>query len=207
MQQQRREFLLKTATTAGAAVAASAAASSLVLAGCTVTGQHNMDSHKNPAVRRQRLDSEANLALGRLYGIARGSRELVARAHGVLIFPSVIAAGLFVGGQYGEGVLRVGNATQGYYSTASGSVGLQAGAQSKSLFFLFMTPSALAQFRAHPTGWSVGGDASVAVLKIGANGTIDTLTAKRPVIAFALTNSGLMANLTLEGTKVSKLAL
>ncbi|AFJ89227.1 putative lipoprotein [Burkholderia sp. KJ006] len=122
----------------------------------------------------------------------------------MLVFPSVIAAGLFVGGQYGEGSLRVAGSTVGYYSTTTGSIGLQIGAQSKAIIFLFMTEDALGRFR-NSEGWSVGGDASVAVLKIGANGNIDTSTATAPIEAFVLTNNGLMAGVTLEGTKVTRL--
>ncbi len=122
----------------------------------------------------------------------------------MLVFPSVIAAGFWFGGQYGEGSLRVGGATVGYYSTTTASFGLQIGAQSKALVFLFMTQDALERFR-NSEGWSAGGDASVAVLKVGANGSIDTNTATAPVVAFVLTNNGLMAGVTLEGTKVTKL--
>jgi lipid-binding SYLF domain-containing protein len=139
-----------------------------------------------------------------LHAIANGSRELVGKARGVLVFPSVISAGFGVGGQYGDGSLRVGGSTVGYYSTTTGSIGLQIGAQSKAIIFLFMTEDALDRFR-NSEGWSVGGDASVAVLKVGANGNVDTTTATAPVEAFVLTNSGLMAGVTLEGTKVTRL--
>jgi lipid-binding SYLF domain-containing protein len=135
-----------------------------------------------------------------------GSRELVSKARGVLVFPSVIQAGLIVGGQYGEGALRVGGTSVGYYSTASGSFGLQAGAQSKAIIFLFMTQDSLDKFR-NADGWSVGGDASVALVKVGANGVIDTTTATAPVQVFVLTNTGLMGDLSLQGTKVSRLKI
>jgi lipid-binding SYLF domain-containing protein len=94
----------------------------------------------------------------------------------------------------------------GYYSTTSASVGLQAGAQSKSLIFLFMTQDALDKFR-NSDGWAAGVDASVALVKMGANGTVDTTTATAPVEAFILTNAGLMADVSLAGTKVSKLKI
>jgi len=100
----------------------------------------------------------------------------------------------------------VGGSSVGYYSTTSGSIGLQAGAQSKSIIFLFMTQDALDKFR-NTDGWSVGGDASVALVKMGANGNIDSTTATAPVEVFVLTNAGLMANLSLEGTKVSRLSI
>ncbi|MFC5473824.1 YSC84-related protein [Paraherbaspirillum soli] len=192
----RRDFMLKTA--------ASLAVTGLTAVGCTTTT--TADSNADKGKRRHEIDAGVDTALARLYTAAPGARELVAKAHGALVFPSVIAAGFWVGGQYGEGALRTGNTTAGYYSTASASVGLQIGAQSKAIIFLFMTQEAFNKFR-NSEGWSVGGDASVAVMKIGANGNIDTDTATAAVLAFVLTNSGLMANLTLEGTKVSRLKI
>jgi len=94
----------------------------------------------------------------------------------------------------------------GYYNTVSGSFGLQAGAQSKAVIFLFMTEDALNSFRSRD-GWSAGGDASVAVLKMGANGAIDTTTATKPVEVIVMTNAGLMGDLSLEGTKITRLKI
>lgn len=190
----RRDFVLKTAGVLAAA--------GLTVTGCTTTSP---SANADPAKRRHEIDTNVDSALTRLYTAAPGSRDLVKKAQGVLVFPSVIAAGLWLGGQYGEGALRSGNnASNGYYSTASASIGLQIGAQSKAIFFLFMTPEALNKFRSSK-GWAVGADASVAMLKIGANGNIDTSSVTASVLGFVLTNSGLMANLTLEGTKVTRL--
>jgi len=100
----------------------------------------------------------------------------------------------------------VGGGTVGYYSTTSGSVGLTAGAQSKAIFFLFMTSDALAQFR-NSKGWTVAGDASVALVKVGANGMIDTTSATAPVEVIVMTNAGLMADVSLAGTKVTPLKI
>jgi lipid-binding SYLF domain-containing protein len=98
----------------------------------------------------------------------------------------------------------VNGTSVGYYSTVSGSFGLEAGAQSKALIFLFMTQEALAKFR-NSDGWTAGVDSSVALVKVGANGVIDATTATQPVDCIVLTNTGLMANLSLQGTKVSRL--
>lgn len=162
------------------------------------------DASSTQMDKRHSIDAGVDSTLGRLYNAANGSRELVQKARGVLVFPSVIDAGFGVGGQYGEGSLRVGGHTVGYYSTATGSIGWQIGAQSKAIVFLFMTDDSLAKFR-NSEGWSAGGDASVALLKVGANGNVDTTTASSQVDAFVLTNTGLMAGATLEGTKVSRL--
>ncbi len=194
---QRRDFMLKTA--------ASFAVTGLLSAGCTTSATTSSTPGMTDSAKRHHgIDTEASAALSRLNTMAKGSRELVAKASGVLVFPSVIAAGLGIGGQYGEGVLRVHNLPPEYYSLASLSVGLQIGAQSKAIIFLFMTQDALNKFRGSE-GWRVGADASVAVLKVGADGNVDVSAASGPVTAFVLENAGLMANLTLEGTKITPL--
>ncbi|RDK03875.1 BPSL1445 family SYLF domain-containing lipoprotein [Paraburkholderia lacunae] len=194
---QRRNFMLKTT--------AALAFGGLALAGCTTTGS-SQDTASTDASKRKSIDASVDGTMSRLFTSVTGSRELVSKARGVLVFPSVLQAGFIVGGQYGEGALRVGGGTVGYYSTVSGSLGLQAGAQSKAIIFLFMTQDSLDKFR-NSDGWAVGGDASVALVKVGANGAIDTTTATAPVQVFVLTNAGLMADVSLQGTKVSRLKI
>ncbi|MCC8403367.1 twin-arginine translocation pathway signal [Paraburkholderia sp. MMS20-SJTN17] len=174
----------------------------LAVSGCTTT--NSTDARGQQMDKRHTIDAGVDSTLARLYVSANGSRELVGKARGVLIFPSVIDAGFVVGGQYGEGSLRVGGNTVGYYSTATGSVGWQIGAQSRAIVFLFMTEQSLNRFRS-ADGWSAGADASVAVLKLGANGAVDTSTATGQVDAFVLANGGLMAGASLQGTKVTRL--
>jgi lipid-binding SYLF domain-containing protein len=196
---QRRDFMLATA---------SVAAAGLTLAACTTTPQPNTADTGAATTdkRRREIDTASDAALAHLYSTVTDSRELVAKSLGVLVFPRVIAAGFVVGGQYGEGELRSRRAPVSYYSLASASVGLQIGAQSKSIIFLFLTQESLDKFR-NSKGWAAGVDASVAVLKAGANGMVDTASITSPVAAFVLTNAGLMANLSLEGTKISPLNL
>ncbi|MGR3906096.1 YSC84-related protein [Burkholderia sp. SR8] len=176
---------------------------SLALAGCTTT-RDRPDNAATSASKRESIDSSVNATLSRLYSTVPGSRDLVSKARGVLVFPNVLQAGFIVGAQSGNGALRVGGSTVGYYNTSSLSVGLQAGAQSKAVVFLFMTQDALDQFR-KSDGWSAGADASVAVVKVGANGAVDTNTATAPVEVLVLTNAGLMGDLSVSGTKVTKL--
>jgi lipid-binding SYLF domain-containing protein len=194
---QRRNFIL----TAGAALASGG----LALAGCTTTSSSPSTESGN-ASKRESIDASVNGSLSKLYSTVQGSHELVAKSRGVLVFPSVLQAGFIVGGQYGEGALRVGGASVGYYSTVSGSFGLQAGAQSKAIIFCFMTQDALDRFRSSD-GWAVGADASVALVKVGANGAVDTTTATAPVEVFVMTNAGLMGDISLAGTKVSRLSI
>lgn len=182
----------------------------LVGAGLTLTCHPGMVSdafaNESDESKRRAIDAKVHETLSKLYANVKGSRELVGKANGALVFPSVIKVGFVAGGEYGEGALRVGGKSVGYYNTVSGSFGLQAGAQSKAVIFLFMTHDALNSFR-HAKGWSVGGEGSVALLKVGANGAIDTTTATAPVNAIVLTNAGLMGDVSLSGTKVSRLKI
>ncbi|WP_267940137.1 BPSL1445 family SYLF domain-containing lipoprotein [Paraburkholderia sp. HD33-4] len=182
----------------------------LAVTGLTMTGSlvtiSDAFAAESSAAKRQEIDAKVNATLARLFETVKGSKELVSKANGVLVFPSVLKVGFIAGGEYGEGALRVGGKSVGYFKTISGSFGLQAGAQSKAVIFLFMTHEALDSFR-KSSGWSVGGEGSVALVKVGANGTIDTTTATEPVQAIVLTNAGLMGDVSLAGTKVSRLKI
>jgi lipid-binding SYLF domain-containing protein len=193
----RRNFVLKTAV--------ATAVASMALAGCTMTGGSGK-SPETDASKRQAIDASVDGTLTRLFSTVGGSRELAAKAQGILVFPDVKKAAFIVGAQYGEGALRVGGHTVGYYSTAAASFGFQAGAQSTAVIFMFMTQDALASFQ-NSAGWSAGGDMAVSVVKVGANGTIDTTSASSQVVALVLTNTGLMADASVNGAKVTKLNL
>ncbi|AOI57720.1 YSC84-related protein [Burkholderia diffusa] len=194
---QKRNLVLKAA--------AALIVGSLALTGCTTTPD-KPDNAATNASKRQAIDSSVDATLSRMYSTVKGSRELVAKSRGVLVFPDVIQAGFIVGGQTGNGALRVGGSTVGYYNTSSLSVGLQAGAQSKAVVFLFMTQEALDEFRGSD-GWAAGAGASVALVKMGANGAVDTTTATAPVQVIVLTNAGLMGDVSINGTKVTKLKI
>jgi len=103
------------------------AAAAGTLAGCTTTSL-STDSASNNALARSEIDTGCDAALARLYRTVPGSQELVGKARGVLVFPSVIGAGFFVGGNYGRGALRVDGRTAGYFNTIGGSLGFQFGA-------------------------------------------------------------------------------
>jgi lipid-binding SYLF domain-containing protein len=178
-------------------------ATAAYLTGCTATGSSSKIPEEAQS-KRTEIDAGVDGTMSRLFATVQGSRELASKAEGILVFPKVLAAGFVVGAEYGEGALRIGGTSQGYYRTTTASFGLQAGAQSKSLVMMFMTKDALDAFRASK-GWTAGVDGSIALAKVGANGQLDTNTADAPIIGFVLTNAGLMANLSLEGTKIGKL--
>ncbi|MBR7959171.1 hypothetical protein KDW41_01785 [Burkholderia vietnamiensis] len=194
---QKRTVVLKAA--------AALIVGSLALTGCTTTPD-KPDNAATNASKRQAIDSSVDATLSRVYSTVKGSRELVAKSRGVLVFPEVLQAGFIVGGQTGNGALRVGGSTVGYYNTSSLSVGLQAGAQSKAIVFLFMTQQALDEFR-NSDGWAAGAGASVALVKMGANGAVDSNTATAPIQVIVLTNAGLMGDVSINGTKVTKLKI
>lgn len=150
------------------------------------------------------IDTSVDVALERFNKEVKGAEEFLKAAKGVLIFPRVFKAGFVFGGEYGEGALRIDGKTVDYYSTAAGSWGLQIGAQKKTVILVFMQSRALERFRAS-SGWQAGVDGSVAVVDVGAGKALDTTNIKDPVVGFVFGQKGLMANLTFEGSKYTKL--
>jgi lipid-binding SYLF domain-containing protein len=151
------------------------------------------------------IDAKVDDALQRFKKDVGGASNLLNIAEGVLVFPDVIKAGFGIGGEYGEGALRIKGKSVDYYSTAAASIGLQIGAQQKTVILVFTEKKALKKFQLSD-GWEVGVDGSVALVELGAGGSIDTTNIKDPIVGFVFGNKGLMYNLTLEGSKFSKLA-
>ena len=173
----------------------------VAMVGCTTTQE---SAQASPRSDRASVESQANATLSRLYETAPGSREMIARAKGVLIFPAVIGGSFVIGVEHGEGVLRVANKTHSYYSTTGASIGWQAGGQSKAVIYVFSTQEALDKF-INGNGWSGGVDATVAAGHVGANGSIDTQTIQAPVSSFVMTNTGLEAGVSLQGSKITRI--
>jgi outer membrane murein-binding lipoprotein Lpp len=132
-------------------VAAAVATSVTLLSGCTTS----KGTSETASQKRAEIDTGADATLARLYSQVSGSRELAAKARGILVFPKILAAGLGIGGEYGEGALKVDGLSVGYYRTSSVTWGFQAGAQSKALIMIFMTQEALDKFRSQQRldGW------------------------------------------------------
>lgn len=150
------------------------------------------------------IDANVAEALEAFSKEVNGGDVFLSKAAGYLVFPKVYKAGIGIGGETGEGALRVGGQSVGYYRTTAGSIGFQLGAQAKSIVIVFMTQEALKKFQ-DSSGWKVGVDGSVALVDIGAGKAIDTANIKDPVVGFVYGAKGLMYNLTFEGTKISKL--
>ena len=185
-------------TTLALAVALGAA----TLSACSTTAP--ADPAASASARRA-IDANVNATMTKLYANVPDARELVQNAKGVLVFPNQIGGAFVIGAEYGKGALRVNNQTVDYYSMTSGSLGLQIGGQSRAIIYLFNTTDALEKFRAS-SGWVAGADATVAAANVGANGHIDSKSAQAPVVSFVLNNVGLEAGLSLEGSKITRIA-
>jgi lipid-binding SYLF domain-containing protein len=156
------------------------------------------------AASKEEIDAEVKQTVAAFYKHTSAGKELAGKASGMLVFPSVVKAGIGIGGEYGEGALLIKGKPVAYYNVASASIGFQLGAQARSQIILFMTDKVLADFR-NSDGWKAGVDGSVALATLGAGGAIDSETAKSPIIGFIFSNKGLMYNLTFEGSKITKL--
>lgn len=150
------------------------------------------------------IDAEVDTALARLVRETPVAQQLIDSAAGVLVFPSIIKGGFGIGGEYGEGALRQNGVTTSYYNIASISYGFQLGAQGFSQVMIFTTEDAL-QFLADSQGFEVGADAGVAVADVGAGGALTSTTLQSPIIAFVFGQKGLMAGISIEGSKITQI--
>ena len=156
------------------------------------------------AASASEITTKADEALKEFRSKVPGGSAFLERAKGVLVFPNILKAGFWIGGEYGEGALKVNNRTISYYSIASASIGLQAGAQSKTVILGLMTDEALRRFQEYK-GWKAGVDGSVALVEWGAAENVNTLNIHDPIVGFIFNNKGLMVNLTLEGSKLTRI--
>jgi lipid-binding SYLF domain-containing protein len=156
------------------------------------------------AASAEEIDIKVDGALTQFKEEVTGGAEFLTKAKGVLVFPSVLKGGFIVGAEYGEGALRVDNKSIAYYSIASASLGLQAGAQEYAIVMVFLDDAALKKFQ-ESKGWEAGVDGSVAIAKWGAGKDINTQSFQEPIVGFVFSNKGLMAGISLEGSKVTKL--
>jgi len=161
-------------------------------------------SSESHAATAKEINVSVDVTLKNFFKDVKGAKAYLKTAKGVLVFPSVYKAGFGIGGEYGEGALRIRGKTIEYYSTVAGSFGFQLGAQKKTLILVFTQKEALKSFR-ESNGWKAGVDGSVALVTVGIGGAIDTTNIKDPIVAFAFDQKGLMYNLTIEGSKFSKI--
>ncbi len=156
------------------------------------------------AASAEELNKEADIALEKLYKSTPVAKKLAAEANGILIFPSILKAGLILAGQGGDGVLRVNGETTAYYSSRGASIGLQAGGQTYGYVMFMMTPAAMKSLE-EDSGWEVGVGPTVVVVDAGMAKNLTTTTAKDDVYAFIFGQEGLMAGLGLQGNKITRI--
>ena len=150
------------------------------------------------------IDASIESAIERFTDEIKGGQTYLDGARGVLVIPKMIKAGLVLGVEYGEGALVVDNIKVQYYRAFSGSLGLQLGIGSKDLIILFYDDEAMDDF-IYSSGWQVGVDGSVAIWDMGAGGSLDSTEAQDPIVGFVFGHKGLIAGLSLEGTKFTKI--
>jgi lipid-binding SYLF domain-containing protein len=150
------------------------------------------------------IDASVNASLDRFVKEVKGAQEFLKVAKGVLIIPKVMQGGLIVGAEYGEGALKIGGKTVGYYNIASASFGYQIGAQQKDIILVFMSEEVLKKFRTSEN-WRAGIDAKVTLVNLGVDDSLDTTKFKEPVVGFVFGQKGLMAGATIEGSKFTEM--
>lgn len=151
------------------------------------------------------IDAAVDGALNELYAANSDARALARSTKAILVFPDVVKAGFIGGIQFGEGALRSGNRTVGYYNTTAGSYGLQAGVQKFSYALFFMTDSALDYLKGSQ-GWEIGTGPSVVIVDTGAAKALTSTTLHKDVYAFFFDQTGLFAGVGLQGTKITKIS-
>ena len=150
------------------------------------------------------VDASVDAAMERFYKQVKDAAEVVRQAKGLLVLPNVKKGALIVGGEYGQGAMRIDGKTVEYYSMISGSFGFQIGGQAKDIIIAFMSSEALNKFR-ESKGWEAGVDGNVALIKVGAGESAITAMSKQPIAAFVFDVKGLMADMSLKGAKFNKL--
>ena len=150
------------------------------------------------------INASVKAAMNRFKKQVKGSNEYLKVAKGVLVMPNITKAGFVVGGQYGQGAMKIGNKTVDYYSLASGSVGFQIGAEKYDMVILFLTDEALKKFR-RSDGWEAGTDAEVTMIAAGADLSASTLRSQHPIAGFVFDQKGLMGGVSIKGAKFTKI--
>lgn len=152
------------------------------------------------------IEKNSREALAMLLEESEGAKGLADDAVAILVFPEILKGGLIVGGLYGEGALMRDDKVDGFYSTAAGSIGLQAGVQTYGYAMIFLEEEAM-QYLDNADGWEVGSAPNIVVFdpELAASGKLSTASARGNTYVFFFNQKGLMAGLGIEGTKISSI--
>jgi lipid-binding SYLF domain-containing protein len=171
-----------------------------IIAGCSSTGTSKY-SMKHSA---SQIDVDVDEALNKLYIVSPAAKDMSMIAKGILVFPAIVKGGFVVGGAYGEGALRQGNETVGYYNSVAASYGLQAGAQKFGYALVFMDEASM-DYLTRSDGWEIGVGPSIVVVDEGVARALTSTTAREGVYAFFFDQKGLMAGLGIQGSKITQI--
>ena len=150
------------------------------------------------------IDAAIESSLNRFTEEIQGAESYLEGARGILVIPRMWKAGVLLGFEFGEGALIVDGIKIQYYKALTTSVGLQIGVGSKDLVVLFFDDTAMDNFL-YSSGWEVGVDGAVALFSRGAAGAVDSITFKDPIVGFVFGQKGLIAGVSMEGTKFTKI--
>jgi lipid-binding SYLF domain-containing protein len=151
------------------------------------------------------IENDANDALKLFYKEVKGSKKYLDHAKAYLVFPDITEAGFFVGGKYGEGVLRVGNSSKAYYSITAASMGFQMGAQIYTMVIAFTSDAALNKFLLDDDEWETDVDGKIAVAEWNSKEELDDVDYDDDMVAFVFDSKGMMGSFTMEGTKFERI--
>jgi len=156
------------------------------------------------AVSASAIDRDARSVLNKLYKHMPGAKALADKAVAVLVFPSIVKGGFIIGGQFGDGALRKNGKSVAYYRSLAGSYGYQAGIQSFGYVLFFMDDASL-QYLNNSDGWELGVGPSLVVLDEGFGKNLSSTTLQKGVYAFIFDQTGLMAGMGIQGTKITRI--
>ena len=151
-----------------------------------------------------KIEKDANASIAQFYKEVKGSQSYLSKVKGYVVFSDVIEGGMFIGGKYGEGVLRMGDTSKGYYSIMSASAGFIAGGAKYDLIIAFTTDEALHKFM-HDDDWESEIDVNMAMAEWNSEEELDDIDFGRGMVGFVFNSKGLMGNFTLEGTRFKKI--
>ena len=157
------------------------------------------------ASSKSSIDKDANDALAKFYNEVSGSKNYLHKVKAYLIIPDIKEAGMFFGGKYGEGVLRIGNTSKAYYSLTSASVGMQMGVQQFSMVIAITSDAALNKFLLSDDEWETDVDGKIALIEWNSKEELDDNEWDDDMVAFVFDSKGMMGSFTMEGTRFKRI--
>jgi len=151
------------------------------------------------------IEKDADETIEIFYSEVKGSKAFLKKAKAYLIFPDIKEAGFFLGGKYGEGVLRVRGKSKAYYSVTAASMGLQMGMKAYGMIIAFTTDDALNKFLLDDDEWEADVDGNIAMAEWNSKEELEDVDFGESMVAFVLDSKGMMGSLTMEGTKFKRI--